>query len=154
MVEDRVGIDLDTGCLEGRHRGQIVGLGSIFCTNRTFLIELAQIKHVVHTVANITTAANALISRRQPQRRNTSCRQLTCPVGNLFPQVAIVGRIPVEILHHDTVSFYHAMPPLNLARCDPQSHSIACCGTVLRQSPGLLAAFFSTPTDPDAPASG
>ena len=78
-------------------------LRSVFGPDRIFLVELSQIVQIVCRVALVLLLVR-FVCGRNPYGRHACFVQVLGILFQFFPKVAVVGQIPFEILHHDSVS--------------------------------------------------
>ena len=78
-------------------------LRSVFGPDRIFLVELSQIVQIVCRVALVLLLVR-FVCGRYPYGRYACLAQMLGVLLQLVPKVAVVGQIPFEILHHDSVS--------------------------------------------------
>ena len=102
VVEHNVGKHLDAGIVEGPDRLQIFFFRAVFGPYRSFLVELAQIVHIINTVAHVFLRG-ALVSRRQPYFADPQRCEILGLSGTALPPESVIRQVPLKILHHGLV---------------------------------------------------
>ena len=75
----------------------------VLCPDCAFLIEFAQVVHVVYAVTDVLNAAKRFIGRRCPYRGETHGFERRGICSKLIPQISVRGQIPLEVLQHRAV---------------------------------------------------
>ena len=104
MVQDDIGIYLDFLIMKSTDCRKVFLACSVFCANRSFLIEFAQIIHIINSVADIFLRC-ALISRRQPDLCNSKFVKVRSFCRTALPPQSVIREVPFKILHHGFVLY-------------------------------------------------
>ena len=103
MVKDNIGNYVDTCCVKGVDRSQILFLCPVLCPDASLLIELTQVVHIVDAVADILASHIALIGRRKPDTFDSQVRNVLRRSGNASPEALIGREIPREGLQKQMI---------------------------------------------------
>ena len=98
MVQDDIGDDVNPGLVERIDSREVFILRAVLCGDASFLIELAQVIHVVDAVSNVLSPLMALVRGWKPDAFNPQIRKVVRRSSNRPPQALIGGQIPRECL--------------------------------------------------------
>ena len=112
VVEHDVAEHADAGGMKGTDCIEIFFFRAVFCTDRSFLIELSEIIHIINAVANVILR-DSFVGGRKPDLCNPEGGKVICLRSAALPPQPVVRQIPFEILHHRIVIFQR-IPPLSV----------------------------------------
>ena len=106
VVEHNIGKNTDAGCVESPNRLEVFFFGSVLCADRSLLVKLPEIIHIVNAVTHVLLRG-ALVGRGQPDLRDAQRGQVFRLRGTALPPQSVIRQIPFKILHHGFVLTHH-----------------------------------------------
>ena len=103
MIQNDIRIYMKSGLVACMDRRVVFIFRTVFCPDRSFLVELAEIIYIVDTVAYVIYAIHGFICRRHPDGCEPHGFQCGCIFCQLIPERSVGRQIPLEILQHRSV---------------------------------------------------
>ena len=103
MVENDIRVDMKTRFMAGVNSHLVLFPRPVLCPDCAFLIEFAQVVHVVYSVTDVLNAAKRFIGGRCPYRGEAHGFERSGICSKLIPQISVRGQIPLEVLQHRAV---------------------------------------------------